>query len=249
MRRHVTGSSTTERARTTSGLLSIGTRPRTGLVHRCHGILERTAGRKVLATADTALDLLVLELILHAALLSTGLLLLLGLRLPVHAGPEGDILAHGCRVEGRTRGVTLLEPELRPPPPLRDARVHVFLDYRGFDPSGHLDFLAVVVEAVRDDRFRAILVRRDLLRGERGRVVKLLVIGPVGAAEISALEICRGFDSQFYTHLASLDMLSLWCAEDDEFLGFKESIVDGPSGLQWCGALWLMWRVSRDLPT
>lgn len=136
----------------------------------------------MLATANTTLDLLVLQLILHAALLATILLRLGRLNLPVDAGPESNVLTHGGRIEGRSGRVALLQTELGPGPPLRDLRVDMFANNGCFDPAGHLHLLAFVVESVGDDRLSAIFVGRDLLRGESGGVVELLVVGPVGAA-------------------------------------------------------------------
>ena len=147
-----------------------------------HGVLEGTAGRKVLATANTTLDLLVLELVLHAALLATVLLGLLGLYLPVGAGAENNVLADGGGVERRAGGVALLETELGPRPALGDLRVDMFTDDVGLDAAGDLHFLVVIVEAVGDDGLGAVFVRGHLLRGERGGVVEFLVVGPVGTA-------------------------------------------------------------------
>lgn len=154
-------------------------RTRPILADRRHRILERTARREVLAVTDPTLDLLVLQLLLHAALVR---LLLLGVGLPVDAGPEDDVLAHGRRVEGRARRVALFEPEFRPCFALRHARVHVLFDDGGADPPGRFHFLAVFVEAVGDDGFRAVFVRRDGLGREGGWVVEFFVVGPVFAA-------------------------------------------------------------------
>lgn len=98
MRRHVAGRASTQ---TTSSLLvvHVASTALGRLLDGGHGVLEGTASRKVLATANPTLDLLVLELILHAALLTTFLLGLLGLRLPVHAGTEHDVLTDGGGVE------------------------------------------------------------------------------------------------------------------------------------------------------
>lgn len=177
MRRHIARRPATERAACLSVI-----RRRTGLVDRGHCILEGTAGGEMLARADTALDLLVLELVLHASLFAAGLLGLRRLHLPVDAGAEDDVLADGGRVERRPRRVALLVPELRPSPPLRDPRVHLLPHHVRLDPPRHLHLLPVVVEPVRHHRLRAVFVRRHLLRGERGGVVELLVVGPVGAA-------------------------------------------------------------------
>ena len=192
MRRHVTGSSTTQRTSRRSILASTGARANCLLDGR-HSVLERTTGSKVLAAANTALDLLVFELVLHTTLLST-LLFLLSLRLPVHAGSENDILANRGRVERRTSRVALFESEFAPAPPLGDLWVDMFSHDVGFDTAGHLHFLAVIVETVGDDGLRAIFVRSHLLRGERGGVIELLVVGPVGAAKF--LNLVRKYDSK-----------------------------------------------------
>ena len=78
--------------------------------------------------------------------------------------------------------MSLLEAELGP----RSARGHLRVDGLGLDggldAAGDLHFLVIVVEAVRDDSLGAIFVGDHLLRGERGGVIKFLVVGPVGAA-------------------------------------------------------------------
>lgn len=91
MRRHIAGRAS---AQTTSSLLvvHVASTALGGLLDGGHGVLEGTASRKVFATANPTLNLFVLELVLHAALLTTLLLGLLGLRLPVHAGTEHDVL-------------------------------------------------------------------------------------------------------------------------------------------------------------
>lgn len=180
MRRHVAGiaGSKTTGSRLLGSALAAGAR----LVDRGHGVLERTAGSEMLSAANTALDLLVLELILDAALLAAGLLLLLGLGLPVDARSEHDVLADGGGVERGTGSVALLQAELVPGASLGDPGVHMLADDGGFDAAGHLDLLVVIVEAVRDHGLGSIFVRRHLLRGESGGVIELLVVGPVGAA-------------------------------------------------------------------
>ena len=179
MRRHVAASTGSH---STSGGGVLARTLGTGFVDRRHGVLERTASCKVLAAANTTLDLLVLELVLHAALLAAVLLSFGGLSLPVHAGTEDDVLADGGGVERRAGGVALLESELGPGAALRDLGVDVFPHNGGLDPAGDLHLLSVVVEAVRDNRLGAIFVRRHLLCGEGGGVIELLVVGPVGAA-------------------------------------------------------------------
>lgn len=136
----------------------------------------------MLSGTNTTLNLLVLQLILHAALLTAILLSLLGLSLPVDAGAEDNVLADGGSIECRTGRVALLETELGPRAALGDLRVDVFADHGGLDAAGNLHFLVVIVEAVGDDGLGAIFVGDHLLRGERGGVVEFLVIGPVGTA-------------------------------------------------------------------
>lgn len=148
MRRHVAATANTQTTRTfvRIGALRSSTSP--SLVDGRHRILERTPGRKVLSGTNPTLDLLVLQLVLDTALLATILLSLSGLRLPVNRGPENNILADGGRVEGRTSGMALFQPELSPCFALRNLRVHVFADNSRLDAARDFYFLALVVEAV-----------------------------------------------------------------------------------------------------
>ena len=116
----------------------------------------------MLAVADAAFDLHVLELLLRVV---PDLLLLLAVLLPRHARPEDDVLAHARGVEARSRRVAFFEPEFRPAFALGHARVHVFFDDGAADASGGLDAFAVVVESVGDDGFGAVFVRRYGLCG------------------------------------------------------------------------------------
>lgn len=58
----------------------------------------------------------------------------------------------------------------------------MFPDDRDLDAAGELDFFAVLVEPVGDDRLGAVFVGDHFLRGESGGVVELLIVGPGGAA-------------------------------------------------------------------
>lgn len=136
----------------------------------------------MLSGTNTTLNLLVLELVLHAALLAALLLGLLGLRLPVDAGTEDKVLADGGGVERGTDGVALLEAKFGPGSPLGHLRVDMFTDNGGLDPAGDLHFLVIIVEPVGDDGLGAVFVRDHLLRGERGGVVEFLVVCPIGTA-------------------------------------------------------------------
>lgn len=180
MRRHVAGVSSTETALV---FLDLGaSRTGSALLDGGHGVLEGTASGEMLSTANTTLDLLVLELVLNAALLGTLLLFFLGVCLPVNLGAEHDVLTYGGGVKGGTRGVALLETELLPFAAFGDLGVDVFADDGGFNSTGDLHFLVVIVETVGDDGLGAVLVRDHLLRGERGGVIEFFVVGPVGAA-------------------------------------------------------------------
>lgn len=150
----------------------------------------------MLPVTDPTLDLLVLQLILHTALVR---LLLLGIRLPVDARSEQDVLADGGRVEGWTLGVPFLQPEFRPCFAFGDPWVDVLLHDRRADSSRGFHFFAVVVEAVGYDGFGAVFVGGDLLGREGGGVVEFFVVGPVFAAvgggcqlRLLGCGICRG---------------------------------------------------------
>lgn len=168
---------------TTTSPASAPTRTSSGpiLPHGSHRVLERAPGGEVLPVADAALDLHVLELLLGVV---PGLLLLLAVLLPGHAGTEDDVLAHARRVEARPRRVALFQPEFGPALALGHAGVDVFLDDGGPDAAGGFDAFAVVVETVGDDCFGTILVRGHDLRWEGCGVVKVVfdVVGPVWTA-------------------------------------------------------------------
>lgn len=167
MRRHVTPTPSAQPPLLRRRIfLPIGARrARTGrsiLPHRRHRIFERTPGGEMLAVADPAFDLHVLQLLLRVV---PDLLLLLAVLLPRHARPEDDVLADAGGVEARSRGVALFEPEFRPAFALGDARVDILFDDGGADAAGGLDSFAVVVEAVGDDGFGPVFVRGHDLRG------------------------------------------------------------------------------------
>jgi hypothetical protein len=179
VRRHVAGVSSTK---TTLVFLLLDATSSSALLDGGHSVLEGTASSEMLSTANTTLDLLVLELVLHAALLGALLLGLLGICPPVNGGTENDVLADGGGVEGGTGGVALLESELFPFAAFGDLGVDVFADNGGLDSASDLHFLVVIIEAVGDDGLGAVLVRDHLLRGESGGVIEFLIVGPVGAA-------------------------------------------------------------------
>lgn len=165
MRRNVAGGASTQ---TTSSASIVHTHIRTtgGLLDGSHGVLEGTAGCEMLAAANTTLDLLVLELVLHGALL--GVLLGLGsLSLPVRAGTEDHVLTNGGGVEGGAGRVALLEAELGPGPALCHLWVDVLSDNGSLNPASDLHFLVVIVETIGDDRLGAVFVFGDLGCGQR----------------------------------------------------------------------------------
>lgn len=136
----------------------------------------------MLLGADTALDLLVLELVLHA--LGVGVLaLVLGLLLPVGRGPEDDVLAHGRGVGRGARRVAARQAELGPLLALGDAGVDHLAVGDEADAAGGLDRLAVLVQAVRDDGLCAVAVLDGLVAREGGAwyFFVVVIVGPVPA--------------------------------------------------------------------
>jgi hypothetical protein len=133
----------------------------------------------MLAVADTALDLLVLELVLHGLGIGVGRLVL-GVFAPVDAWSEDDVLADRGGVRGRAVGVLGAEAELAPGLAVGDARVDR-LGVRGVaDAARRLDLLALVVVAEEDDGLGAVLVGNGLWGWEvGGRLLDVIVVGPV----------------------------------------------------------------------
>lgn len=150
-----------------------------GLADGGHGVLVGTAGGEMLAVADTALDLLVLQLVLHG--LGVGVLaLVLGVLAPVEGRLEDDVLADRGGVGGRTGAVLGAKAELGPRLAVGDAGVDDLAVGDVADASCSLDLLAVVVQAVLDDGRAAILVG-DLLGGREfgGGLLELVIVGPI----------------------------------------------------------------------
>ena len=133
----------------------------------------------MLAVANTALDLLVLQLVLHG--LGVGVLaLVLGFLAPVEGRLEDDVLADGGGVGGRAGTILGAEAELGPRLAIGDAGVDDLAVGDVADASCGLDLLAVVVQAVLDDGRAAILVG-DFLGGREfgGGLLELVIVGPV----------------------------------------------------------------------
>lgn len=134
--------------------------------------------------------------------------------------------------------MALFEAEFAPCPSLGDLWVYVFLDDGCADSACHFDLFAVIVETVRYDRLGAILVGCDLLCGERGGVVKLLVVGPVGAAvnrKILAFFLIDIFKSR--THFSSFDMVAVVCEACESCIKFLDI------GAERCGFHFLSLRL------
>lgn len=161
----------------------------TSFADGCHRVLVRAAGREMLAVADTALDLLVAELVLHR--LRVGVVgLVLGLLAPVDGRPEDDVLADGGRVGRRSGRVLGRVAELGPRLALRHPRVDDLAADHVAHPPGGLDLLPLIVEPVLDYGPCSVLVlnllrRRQLGRDRRrrGRLLEILVVRPVVPAE------------------------------------------------------------------
>ena len=145
----------------------------------------------MLAVTDTALDLLVAQLVLHR--LGVGVrLLVLGVLAPVGAGAEDDVLAHRGGVGDGALRVLGAVAELGPRLAVRHAGVHALRVRRVAHAAGRLDLLAVLVDVVGDDGLRAVLVAERLGGRELGReLVHVLIVGPVMPGDevrVSALE-------------------------------------------------------------
>ena len=141
----------------------------------------------MLSGTDTALDLLILKLILHAASLW---LLLLRILAPVDAWLEDDVLAHRGGVQRWACLVLCRQSELCPCLALCDAGADDLLVHSRANAAGGLHFLSIVVEAVCDNRLGSVLVGGDLLWWEFvAGIVKLLIVGPVLAAVKSQFQL------------------------------------------------------------
>lgn len=142
------------------------------LVEWLKGVLEGTSRGEMVSLTDTALNLLVSQLILDDGVLGG---LLLRARLPVGTGLEHDVFSDGGGRKVGAAGVSLLSAKLDPFPPLRNSGIDVLpLDSRPNLPC-RLDLLALVVHTVGDDGLGAIGVLNNLLRWE----IILFVVRPV----------------------------------------------------------------------
>lgn len=133
----------------------------------------------MLAIADTALDLLVLELVLHGLGVRVGALLL-GILAPGDAGSEDDVLADGGGIGGRSRGIFGAQAELGPRFPVGDAGVDCLGLGDIADPTSGLYFLALIVVSECDDGLGTIFIRDGLGRRKiRRDLLDVVVVGPV----------------------------------------------------------------------
>lgn len=131
------------------------------------------------AIADTALDLLVLELGLHGLGALVGALLL-GILAPGDAGSEDDVLADRGGIGGRARGIFGAQAELGPHFPVCDTGADCLGLGDVADAASRLDFLALVIVSVGDGGLSTVLVRDGLRRGEfGGGLLDVVVVGPV----------------------------------------------------------------------
>tara|TARA_R110002003_G_scaffold193_35_gene15149 strand:+ start:4335 stop:5147 length:813 start_codon:yes stop_codon:yes gene_type:complete len=142
-----------------------------------HGVLEGTFCREMIALANSALDLCILELCLLLRLVA--LVLVAGF--PRCHGSKQDVLGDADRVCLRAGGLALFLAELGPLLALGHTRVHGRFDDGFLDAPGRLVAPTVFANAVRGDGFGAVLVFGDGLRGE-GKLGVVIFFGPVGAA-------------------------------------------------------------------
>lgn len=131
------------------------------------------------AVADTALDGLVLELLLHGV--GVGVLgLVLGILTPVGAETEDDVLADRRGIGLGTGAILLRQTKLGPGLAFRYAGVDDLTVCNHTNTAGCLDLLAILVESICDCGFRTVLVL-DGLRGRKfeGDLVGLIIVGPI----------------------------------------------------------------------
>jgi hypothetical protein len=133
----------------------------------------------MLAVADTALDFLVPQLVFHG--LGVGVVgFILGLLPPVDRRRENDVLGYcrGVRV-GSGRVIRAI-PKLLPSPPLRHAGVDDFAPGNIAHTTCDLDFLALIIVPIFDDRPGTVLVLYLLdWRKVGGRLLELVVVRPI----------------------------------------------------------------------
>jgi hypothetical protein len=133
----------------------------------------------MLSAANTALDLLVFQLVLHSLGAGISLALLLVLA-PVDAGAEDDVLAHGGGIGGRSLCVLNARAEFAPCLAIGHTGVHGLLVCGVANTAGCLDLLSVFVVVKGDDGFRAVLVRDGLGGWEIGAgLLVVIIVGPV----------------------------------------------------------------------
>lgn len=125
---------------------------------------------------NTTLDLHLLERV--GLLVLLGRLLLLAASLEADHGLEHDVLTQRRGVSGARR-LARLQADLGPCAALGDARVLLLLDDGAADALRALDLLAVLIDEYGHDGLGAVLVLRDLRRGDGGGEVGLAVFGPV----------------------------------------------------------------------
>lgn len=133
----------------------------------------------MLSVANSALDLLVLELVLHG--LGIGILaLVLGILAPVGRWLEDDVLANGCRIGCGTSTILGRSSKLGPALAIGDAGVDNLAMGDEANATGRLHLLVLVVDVILDDGRAAILVG-DLLGGRElvGGLLGVDVVGPV----------------------------------------------------------------------
>ncbi|KAL8668611.1 MAG: hypothetical protein Q9168_006763 [Polycauliona sp. 1 TL-2023] len=183
----------------------------------------------MLAIADSAFHLLILELLLQAIRIDPAarhnpavpffdIFAFLLVPLPGDAGPENNVLAYAGGVEAGADRVALFEAELGPFAAGGNAGADGFADDGFADPLRKFDFFAGVIEGVGDFGLGAVFVGRDGGRGEGGGVVEFFVVGPIRAAVDNFVSKCtsdgtEGSDegAKTDTHLAILDISgNLW---------------------------------------
>lgn len=133
----------------------------------------------MLSAANTALDLLVLELVLHG--LCVGVVaLVLGILAPVDAGSEDDVLANRRRVGSRAVAILTTGAKLGPGLAVGNARVDGLGVRDVADAARRLHLLPLVVEAECDDCLGSIFIGNSLRGRQLGAgLLDIVVVGPI----------------------------------------------------------------------
>ena len=137
----------------------------------------------MLSVTDTALNLLILQLVLHASSLG---LLLLSILAPVCAWTENDILSNRGSISCRAGPILRREAKFSPLLALSNSWIYDLTDSGESYPAGSLDLFAIIIQRIGNYCLGAIFVCSGSIGREAGRnsdgIIKVFIIGPVWPA-------------------------------------------------------------------